>query len=66
MVLKKKYRIVFDNLTKEIIVSGNFGSESTTYAGSGRSASEFDTELKLNSHILTKKLKHQPETATPI
>ena len=66
MLLRKRYRIVFDNLTKEIIFSEKFDLKSYTHVGNGRTGSSFETKSELNSHILTNKLTIQPETIKSI
>jgi len=66
MILRKRYRIVFAPFSKEIIFSEEFDPKSTTHLGFGRNGSSFDTKLELNSHILTNKLKLQPETTKVI
>lgn len=61
MELTKKYRVIYDSYTKEIIINPYTEySEGLTLVGKGREASEFDTLQEVESFISENNLVYEP------
>lgn len=50
MILEKRFRIVYDE-EENVIVSGEFSTDSKTIVGKGKFGKEFDTEEELINFI---------------
>ena len=59
-ILTKRFRIIYDSNSKNIIFEGEFNEISTTYVGKGRSSSEFIVKNNLTKFIKEKNLTFQP------
>lgn len=66
MILKKRFRTVFDNRTKEILFSDEFDLKSTTHIGSGLSGANFHSKIEMREFLTKKNLTIQPETTKVI
>ncbi len=63
MKLKKKFRLVFDPQSREIIFASEFKETSTTSVGHGRASAEFNNNNKMQRFIIQKGLTFQPENS---
>lgn len=59
-ILTKKFRIIYDSVSKDIICSFESNKDSKTYVGKGRSSSEFIVKNNLTKFIKEKNLTFQP------
>jgi len=61
MILKKEFRLVYDENSKEIIFSDKFDTDSITTVGKGLIGIDFKTEKEMNIFINKIGLTFQPE-----